>query len=171
MPFVFDSTCGSATANSFVSVTDADYYFEGSAYYGSWPTTSFGADLTTKQKALVSATRLLNSLEWDGLRTTYTQSLQWPRVNLIDRDGNGVATDIIPQDIKDATCELASSLLGANPDDLVDDGLRQFKRVKIGTLEIETADMAPRYEMPDRVMSLVFRYLTFAGNETRILRS
>lgn len=173
MAFTFDATVGGPAANSYITVNYADDYFDGSVYKDGWPSTSFGADLETKQQALVSATRMLERLNWDGLKTTTAQALQWPRVNLTDRDGNGLASDAIPQEIADATCELALSILALDPTSVVDDSLKQFKRLKIGSvLDMEMRDGLPRVgELPQQVLDLVSYLLLYGGGTTRVYRA
>ena len=60
-----------------------------------------------KQKALTHATRILERLNYAGDKTDTSQEFQFPRT----------PDTAIPQDVKDACCELALSLLdGVDPD-------------------------------------------------------
>lgn len=173
MAFVFDATCGGPTANSYVSVGYADEYVEGSAHAQSWPTTSFGADLETKQKALVSATRILERQQWNGTKATLTQRLQLPRIGLVDRDGLLLASDQIPRDAAEATCELALTLAAGDPGSLVDETLLQFKRLKIGSvIDLEMRDGVPNEnDLPQTVLDLISHLLLLSGGTTRVVRA
>lgn len=103
MAFVFDSTPGSATANSFVSVTDADDYFSGRFENDLWT----ALPSATKQRLLATATRRLDAENYYGSRHSQTQSLQFPRDVVFNRDSYPYASNEIPRNLKYATCELA----------------------------------------------------------------
>lgn len=173
MPFTFDATVKGASANSYITVADANDYFDGALYRTDWPAGSSGADLALKQTALVTATRHLDRLIWKETRTTFTQRLQWPRVGLVDRDGNYLDADTIPQEIKDATCELALHILQTDPDTVIDESLKQFKHLKIANvLEFELRDGQPNEaDLPARVLELISRFLLISSGTTRVIRA
>ena len=115
---------GKADANSYASASDGDAYFDGHLYATAWT----GAALGNKEKALVFATRLIDSMcQFNGARAHEAQALQWPRVRCPDPDDAGwhswvtwngwdrvVASDLVPTGIVKATCELARELLIAD---------------------------------------------------------
>ena len=106
MALVVETGAGLANANSYVSVADADTYH--ATYTGS--TDWSGAANATKERALISATQYLDiehEGRWRGVKGSSTQSLSWPRANAVDYDGYTVDSDIVPQKLKDACCELA----------------------------------------------------------------
>lgn len=92
--------------NSYISRVDANTYFADSLRDASWNALSD----STKDQALVTATRMLDRQNWTGTKTSPTQALQWPRTGVTDVDGNSVDSSIVPQSILDACCELALSL-------------------------------------------------------------
>lgn len=92
--------------NSYVSRADATTYFADSLRSASWVAL---AD-TTKDQALVTATRMLDRQLWAGTKTSDSQELEWPRTGVTDAYGNVVDPDTVPQSIIDACCELALSL-------------------------------------------------------------
>ncbi|MBI5386764.1 MAG: hypothetical protein HZA90_19000 [Verrucomicrobia bacterium] len=107
---------GKADANSYASVADGDAYFEGHLYATQW--TAANAD--NKAKALVFATRLIDAeRQFNGVKTTAVQALQWPRSNCPNPDAaaeSGAAAavlvdDQVPPAVVKATCELAKELL------------------------------------------------------------
>lgn len=123
MPLAITATVGASNANSFVTEAEMDAYCEGRLNASAW--TSDAAALP----ALVEATRDLSNLTWKGWRVTETQALSWPREHVRDPDAiydedvgelgyPEYATDIIPQRVKDATCELALAYLKAGTTDL-----------------------------------------------------
>ncbi len=136
------ATVGSASANSFVTLAEADTYMEGKLPS---PTTWDAASDDTCNRALVSAARWLSALAWLGDRADATQALSWPRSSVVDPtdpDGLEFDTDEIPQALKDAQCELALLMVNAGTTDLAGahatDGVLR-KRVDV----IETEYAAP----------------------------
>ncbi len=95
----------------YVTVTEADtYWFDRSNAI--WD----AATPSTKEAALRQATAFLDTnYEWQGVRTSSVQALAWPRVlpDAVDTDGRYVASDTIPDAVKDACCELALESLSA----------------------------------------------------------
>jgi hypothetical protein len=68
-----------------------------------WPT-----DSTEQTQAIARATRYLNSLHWDGIRTNgRSQANAFPRAGIVDRDGYGVDGTTIPPEIEEAANLLA----------------------------------------------------------------
>lgn len=112
MAAVIDATLSGASANSYVTLAEADAYFE------TVPNSTTWDDKTDDQKnrAIISATRWIDSLNFYGDRCDAGQALKWPRNNY-EVDLIPLACDLIPQDIKYATYELARSL--ANDTDAV----------------------------------------------------
>ena len=71
----FDATVGGASSNSYISVDDADTYFDMRLYSAEWG----NADTATKQAALVTGTTQLNSyMRWYGTKAEDTQALHFP---------------------------------------------------------------------------------------------
>jgi hypothetical protein len=142
MTLVLDATVGGANSNSYITVARANEISE----YDILTTVDwFVADVDDKIRALVSATRQLDTLPWVGERATTTQALAWPRVNAVI-NGRTVATDEIPIEVEQATYDLALALLreakagasAATSGDLIP-GIpnSQLKRAKLDVLEIE----------------------------------
>jgi hypothetical protein len=115
---------GRVDANSYASAADGDAYHDGHLYATAWA----GATTGNKEKALVFATRLIDSLfQFGGGRTKTEQALQWPRVQCPDPD-KGLRTvsalvpilddfvpyDQVPKALVNATCEMARELLIAD---------------------------------------------------------
>ncbi len=155
MPLVLDATAGGASSNSYVSLADAETYFEGRPFASAWN----DADQPEKEQALVYATTILDRERWAGAKgTTYnaalTQTLAWPRrwVPTLEWDAapqlisewfidtaTGYYSELtVPTPIVRATCELALEILRAGDTDpfSVDD-TSNIKREKTGPLETE----------------------------------
>lgn len=135
------ATPGAADANSYLTLAEAGAYADGDIAAAEWYTS------TTDQRtrALISATRSMDLIEFTGTRSSTTQALSWPRTGVTTTDG-AIANNVIPVKIKEATWEVAKSLLKemvvagqtAGSTSLIpgipNSGLQ---RVKIDVLEVE----------------------------------
>lgn len=122
---------GAVDANSYVSVADATGYFSLSYNRTAWA----DAANSDKEKSLAEATRLLDQfVQWNGYIASTTQRLRWPRTSVIDQDGRAVSASVIPQAIKDATCELAYSILVNSGFDISENPV---DKVKIGSISVD----------------------------------
>src|SRR5262245_759834 len=117
---------GKVDANSYASAVDGDAYHDGHLYATAWT----AATLANKEKALVLATRLIDSqFQFNGVKANEAQALQWPREACLDPDApkGWTESDVVPTCVCDATCEMARELLivdrTAAP---VGEGLRYF---------------------------------------------
>jgi hypothetical protein len=92
---VIDATLSGASANSYVTLAQANTYFETVPDSSTW--TSKTDD--QKNRALISATGWLDGLTYYGDRCTTTQALKWPREEFTV-DGVDLACTLIPLPIK-----------------------------------------------------------------------
>lgn len=107
MAVVIDATPDGANANSYVTLAEANTYFDSRLYVDAWTNAN---DDDIRNRALVSATRRLELEKYYGTKTTTTQALSFSRQGLEYLDG--ISLDgIIPQQVKDAQCELALHML------------------------------------------------------------
>lgn len=102
------ATVGAANANSYLSVAAADDLADD--YLG--PLNWTAATTDNKGRALITATRYLDQLEWLGSRATTTQSIAWPRSGAECGEWS-FEDDEIPAPIRQAAFDLAEALLGA----------------------------------------------------------
>lgn len=133
MAAVIDATLGGASANSYVTLVDADAYFETVPDSATW------TDKTDDQKnrALISATRWIDALSFYGDRCSETQALKWPRDNY-KVDGIDLACTLIPLGIEVATYELARAL--ANDTDAITGSTGTtglYDQVELGELKVK----------------------------------
>lgn len=92
-----------AGANSYVSIVDLDVYFENMGY-------TPAEDDNAKAILLIRATRVVDSYtQWEGQRLSSSQNLQWPRTGAYYPDGHSILSGDIPQEVKDAVCEVANA--------------------------------------------------------------
>ena len=172
MAVVIVATVGSASANSYLTLGDAQTIIDGlveDADVTAW------ASATTDQKnrALYTATQRLDRERYLGARATDTQALQWPRTGVRKPDTYintytvgfpfRISTDYftdteIPDQIKRAQVVLAVYLHN-NPDGIGLSGLEDYKNVKIGSIDV-TPNLGYGAVGADKVPPIMERYLT-----------
>lgn len=131
------ATAGAVNANSYLS--DADFTAYGAGSLASSRLTASTAD--TRERALRTATRMIDRVPFAGEATEYAQALLWPRELLTDPDrpGYSLASNTIPRRVTEACAELALALLAegeASPDGGVSDASK-YTRAKVDVLEVE----------------------------------
>lgn len=104
-----DATVKGASSNAYLTAAEATAYLNDNRLYDElW----IAASIDTRERAIIWATALLDGFfDWNGARRTLEQALRWPRVGVLDADGDFVDYDTIPQLIKNATADLALELL------------------------------------------------------------
>jgi len=105
--FVVETGSGSATANSYISVADADQYVENYLRNASAWTSLTEAQ---KQQYLREGTQALDGIygaRWLGYKWSDGQALDWPRQAIVTNEGWDVNANEIPEAVKRATVELA----------------------------------------------------------------
>jgi hypothetical protein len=122
--------------NSFATVEEADVYFENRIDVAAWDE----AEEDQKARALVTATSLLNELEWSGVAVSETQTLAFPRKEVSYLDpllGKYVTLDpdTVPRRIIQGALELAYHLL--NNDGLLDSS-GSVKSITVGPIQLDT---------------------------------
>ena len=171
MAVSIDATAGGASANSYITLTEANTFVEAmisSSDVSKWTT---GED-DSRNRALAAAAQRLDRERFLGARATDTQALQWPRTGVRKPDTyvNTYATGFpfrisddyftdeeVPDQVKRAQIEMAVYLKN-NVDGISLGGLEDFKNVKIGNLDV-TPDKAGAIGA-DRVPPMFERYLT-----------
>jgi hypothetical protein len=115
--------------SNYLDTTDAQTYFDGRLSTDAWDDAS-SAD---KTKALTMATRAIDALNFQGEKTVSTQEHQFPR--------GGDLT--VPQEILDATCEVALSLLDGNTID------EAYQRSRISSERYATVGTTYNNDLPE----------------------
>ena len=133
MAATINATVKDANANSFVTLTEANTYFE------TVPDSSTWTNKTDDQKnrALISATRWIDSFVYYGDRCDDGQALKFPRNNY-QVDGVELACSTIPVNIKYAQYELARALANdseAMTGNVGTDG--NIEEVKLGDIQVK----------------------------------
>ena len=133
MAATITATLSSATANSYVTLAEANDYFE------TVPDSSTWTNKTDDQKnrSLIAATRWIDTLSYYGSRCDNGQALKFPRNNYTI-DNVELTCTTIPNNIKYAQYELARAL--ANDTSAITgttgkDG--NFSEVQLGDLQVK----------------------------------
>jgi hypothetical protein len=171
MAITINATVGNASANSYVTLSEANAIVEGLILdddVSAWD----GSNTDNKNRALYTATIRIDRERFIGARVTNTQALQWPRQGVRKPDTyintysvgfpfristDYFAEDEIPEQVKKAQVILAV-YLNNNRDGLGLSGLEDYKKVKLGNLDVE-----PNFYGAvgaDRVPPLFERYFT-----------
>ncbi len=144
--------------DSYATIDEATAYFAARLNSSAWT----AASDANKETALKQATRMLDSfVDWIGVRTEPTQALAWPRcaasdaVELLVRDGAAIASDEIPEAVKQATCEQALHLLSFDPTRPQSLAVKGFKTAGAAGMTVE-ADKTAR---PDMLASMAIAIL------------
>lgn len=150
------ATIGGADSNSYLTLdnvlaadgttviaTGANEYFAESLHATAWTS----ASEPDKGKALVSATRFIDAkFRFKGIKTDQDQALAFPRYGVTNLDGYAYDNDELPKRLKDATAELALSLL-AGGISAFSDPSTGIRKVKAGAVEVE-------FDKEDRVETI-----------------
>jgi hypothetical protein len=172
MAVTLDATVGGASANVYVTVVEADAYLEARLNSSAWTGTE------PKKIALVEATREVSLARYQGNVAADTQALTWPRTGVVDPDATSsyteYASDVIPQRVKDATCELALEFLKAGTTDIAAlDSKQNVIQKTVGPLSTTYSDPSQRatgIARYPRVMKLLSPLLAVGVGQVRLTR-
>ena len=133
MAATITATLKGETSNSYVTLAEANTYFETAPEESTWDDKSDDQ----KNRALISACRWIDTLNFLGDRCDNDQALKWPRNNY-HVDNVELVCTAIPKGIKSAQYELARAL--ANDTDAITgnkgtDGT--YEEVKLGDIEVK----------------------------------
>jgi len=150
-----DVTVGTSTAESYASVADADAYLAFRGYTATWTAKT----QTEKENLLRWAAAHLDTLTFRGTRSSSTQALQWPRLNLVSSDGYGIPGDSIPKQVKNAQAELAFQLIAND----WTQGLGPITQdsMKVGSIEMGRKSHTP---FPAAVVAMLRPFLAASPN-------
>jgi hypothetical protein len=134
--------------NCYVDLDEATAHLENRLDVAAWDE----ANDEMKSKALISATMLLDSLDWTGIVVSESQPLAFPRVGeyFDPRIGYVVTMSGVPQRIITANIELAYHLL--NNDGLLDD-TGSVESLSLGPIQLN------RLSAPSKIPSFIYRSL------------
>ncbi len=133
MALIIIATLGASDANSYVTLAEAESYFDARLYSAVWD----NATNDDKNRALAMATKRIEQENFYGDRETTIQKLKFPRVNLGYLDGLLLDGDI-PEMLKEAQFELAIHMLSVNMT-LKGVASDAFKEIQVGSIKVQPA--------------------------------
>ena len=166
MSFIVETGAGIAGANSYVSLVDAN------AYHADRITAATWAALTDalKQAYLIHATEYIEgAFEWaSGVKNDEDNGLSWPRYGAYDRENYMLDSDIVPEQLKHAVCELAVKVTASAP--LQDDVDRETKSESVGPISVTYLDRA-RDSKFYKFATNMLKGLILGDNTSMVLRA
>ena len=136
MAATITATLSSATANSYVTLAEANTYFETVPDSSTWDNKTDDQ----KNRSLISATRWIDSFVFYGDRCAEDQALKFPRTNY-QVDAVELDCSAIPNNIKYAQYELARAL--ANDTDAMTGNIGTNGNIA----EAKLGDLAVKYNV------------------------
>lgn len=163
-----DATVGGVSANSYVTLDEADLYFEDRVYASDW------VSFTDTEQVLITSSQMLDwYINWKGTKTAQTQNLKWPRTGALRPDGTEVDDDVIPPEVKVATYELALSSL--TEDRTLEDPLAGINYLKVASLAIKASgagvDSTTKKVIPEKVYKILSDLYVNSTAVVRLLRA
>lgn len=137
--------------NSYVTVEEADSYFANTLQFEDWNK----YDATTKEKALITATRQIDRLPFSGRKLDLYQNLEFPRTNTALE-----FTDGIPDAVAYATCEQALFLLqgGSKRQELQKQGVKSYSLGDLSETFVDNLSEAQKTICPE-ALSYLRKYM------------
>ena len=130
--FLVEDGTGLTLATSYMSVAEADdYIVQNTSIFDDWDL----LDTDVREKVLSWSSRYLDQhARWNGTKTVETSGLRWPRTGVCDIDGIAIDANTIPEQLKEATAELASYLMTEDISRVRDqDGI---ERLRVDVIEL-----------------------------------
>jgi hypothetical protein len=141
---------------SYAEVAEADAYLGASITATDWR--AAGSD--TKGRAMISAMRWMDSLNWQGERTEEDNAHAWPRSGI-----DGVDEDTIPDALLAAFYELAAALV-TDPELRTTLATKQIRSVSAGSVNI-TYGVGQSFQvstpLPKATWELILPWLAGSG--------
>lgn len=165
------ATPAAVDANAYPTLAEVNTYFDERLALPT-PWVASGDDAI---RAILQATRVMDSMaqpirtlmgegdaayyrigrKWTGTPSTVTQRLAWPRIGMIDRNGNAIPSGEIPYILKDAVSELAGQLRMTDStlnNDVIAQGL---KSLGVGSVSLSFKDSFTKMTVPDAVLAML----------------
>jgi len=147
---VEDGTGSDSAANSYVSEAELTTY-----------ATDRGITLTgSADHLLLLSMDTIETRKYQGSKTSTTQPLSWPRTGVVV-DGESIASDEIPSDLKTAQIVTALSIdSGVNPMGTTEPAI---KRKKVDVIEVEYQDGSSGRKSDPKINAYLKPFLAFQG--------
>jgi len=146
--------------DTYLDLEGAAAYFNDRLHSQAW----VAATDPDRERALKTATRLLDTLDYQGVRTSRTQGLAWPRLCIMDPRGSAVPGNTVPTFVSAACAEWGIWLLSHDPAQPV----HTVTRKQVGDLNVELAASLPD-ALPPLVRAYLAPFLSGSQNTAQIV--
>lgn len=147
----FDATLGGASANSLLTVDEADAFAAVHPFAAAWA----GYTNDSKEALLMFATLTFRTrICLLGTKATAEQALPFPRTGLM-LDGYALSSAVIPEDVKRAVFELALKLGVSDVTQESQIDLLGIVKAEAGPVKVTFRDSASSVEIPASVRLLI----------------
>ncbi|MFW6084875.1 MAG: DnaT-like ssDNA-binding protein [Gemmatimonadota bacterium] len=176
MPSGIDATVGGESANSYVTLEEANAYFDDRLNAAAWD----DASEENRTRALLQATRRLEQEEYEGEPVDppvdadvvgSRQALKWPRHATDDDAGWTFDEEAVPEIVRRAQMELALAYLAADSDRDADTGLEGFAQVAVGPIEVTPRHAHRAGTLPENVRRILRPVLRTSRGTVRLRRA
>lgn len=148
--FVVEDGTGLSTATSYVSLEEATRFAALVPADETWG----NSYQIPQQGALIRASWFLDErVIWNGEKAVEGSGLAWPRKGVKDREGNDVAENTIPREVKMAAFELARQSL--NEALGYEDDQSALNALKVGDIELDFKETYTKPKMPSHFTYLL----------------
>jgi hypothetical protein len=151
--------------NTFVDLPAANLYFATRIDTDAWDT----AVDNDKEKALMTASMLLNDFPYIGVAVSDSQALTWPRSGAVYLDPAmgrliTISEAEYPKRLVRATCELAMHIL--LNENLMDNTEQTFESIKVGSIQLSdsASDFKPVPVIPSIIKKIIRPLLNSKGS-------
>lgn len=145
--------------DSYISLADSNTYFGNNIRNDEWEI----LDDTVKERALKTATKFLDRQTWMGSKTSDAQALAWPRSGVTDRYGTAVSSASVPQQVKDAQCELALALIQDTAVETNKNSGKNIKFLRAGSAAVSFFRPQTGGRFPTIVQELIGQFMASAA--------
>lgn len=163
MTLIVETGAGVAGANTYADVVALTAYMSERGYV-------VDADDAAKSAAILRAMTYMEARPWKGAKVSREGSLEWPRVNVVDRNGYAVPADEVPPQVVKALCEAAYREI-VTPGVLQPDQGRdnRLKSLKVDIIEMEWEPGVSAVPVVT-IINDILRGLVYAGGVTKLVR-
>ena len=131
------------------------------------------AEVEQQKQALVTATRILDQENWQGLPTDLItpQPLAWPRSGVVDKNGTTVQDTVVPAGVENGSVVLAASIIENPSLGTSQSTASNIKGVKAGPAGVTFFRPVQGASFPENVLDLFKEFLGAAASNAAGLAS
>ena len=157
--------------DTYSTLAEADAY----AAYRSWTDWAALTDTQKEARLVDAAVYLDQSYTWKGRVTLLAQTMAWPRIEVEDKEGRPIDSDVTPARIKEAQVELAR-LITATAGLVANDSSGDVSQLTAGSVSLtfknsQNASEAAKYRSIDRLVRGLYVSRSGGASTRRLLKA